>query len=183
MPITAEGGIYNKAKVISTLRTHPSMHGIVKTLPVLRHTVQIPNSRLCCLEFSDEVYPTHILLPLVYPISHRFIYFLIDNDLLLVTKQSGKPADSLLDPNTDSRRTSEILYGAENAVGRGVQFMQNVKKKMDIFFDYRAPSIVVDIEEYRNGYRDIRRRGARIRAFTEITKENIHYCKELMKMV
>src|SRR3712207_9488539 len=54
---------------------------------------------------------------------------------------------------------------------------------MDIFFDHRAPSIVVDIEEYRNGYKDIRKRGGKIRAFTEITKENIEYCKELMKMV
>ena len=100
-----------------------------------------------------------------------------------MTKQSAKPADSLLNPDIKSQRSSEILYGAENAVGRGVQFMRNVKKNMDIFFDHRAPSIVVDIEEYRNGYINIRRRGAKIRAFTEITKENIHYCKELMKLV
>lgn len=101
-----------------------------------------------------------------------------------MTKQStAKPPDSILNPDIKSQRSSEILYGAENAVGRGVQFMQNVKKRMDIFFDHRAPSIVIDVEEYRNGYRDIRRRGAKIRAFTEITKENIHYCKELMKLV
>jgi nitrogen-specific signal transduction histidine kinase len=101
-----------------------------------------------------------------------------------VTKQStAKPPDSILNPDIKPQRSSEILYGAENAVGRGVHFMQNVKKRMDIFFDHKAPSIVVDIEEYRNGYRDIRRRGAKIRAFTEITKENIHYCKELMKLV
>ena len=103
--------------------------------------------------------------------------------MLLVTKESGKPADSLLNHNITSQRTSEILYGAENAVGRGVQFMQNVKKKMDIFFDHKAPSIVIDIEDYKNGYIDIRRRGAKIRAFTEITKENISYCKELMTIV
>ncbi|HJR48262.1 MAG TPA: HAMP domain-containing sensor histidine kinase [Nitrososphaeraceae archaeon] len=101
-----------------------------------------------------------------------------------MTKQStAKPPDSILNPDIKSQRSSEILYGAENAVGRGVQFMQNVKRRMDIFFDHRAPSIVIDLEEYRNGYRDIRRRGAKIRAFTEITKENIHYCKELMKLV
>jgi two-component system, OmpR family, sensor histidine kinase VicK len=101
-----------------------------------------------------------------------------------VTKQSAaKPADSLLNPDINSQRSSEILYGPENAVGRGVQFMKNVKKRMDIFFDHKAPSIVVDIEEYRNGYINIRRRGAKIRAFTEITEENIHYCKELMKLV
>ncbi|MBD0300335.1 MAG: hypothetical protein ICV82_08835, partial [Nitrososphaera sp.] len=101
-----------------------------------------------------------------------------------MTKQStAKATDSLLNPDIKSQRSSEILYGAENAVGRGVQFMRNVKKEMNIFFDYRAPSIVVDLEVYRNGYINIRRRGAKIRAFTEITKENIHYCKELMKLV
>jgi signal transduction histidine kinase len=100
-----------------------------------------------------------------------------------VPKQSAEPADSLLNSDIKPQRSSEILYGAENAVGRGVQFMRNVKKRMDIFFDHRAPSIVVDIEEYRNGYINIRRRGAKIRAFTEINKENIQYCKELMEMV
>ena len=78
---------------------------------------------------------------------------------------------------------TEVLYGAENAVGRGVQFMKNVKKRMDICFDSEAPSIVVEIEAYRNGYKDIRNRGGKIRAFTEITKDNIHYCRELMKFV
>ena len=61
--------------------------------------------------------------------------------------------------------------------------MSNVKEKMDIFFDKRAPSIVVDIEEYRNGYLDIRKRGGRIRAFTEITKDNAIHCKKLMNLV
>jgi two-component system, OmpR family, sensor histidine kinase VicK len=78
---------------------------------------------------------------------------------------------------------TEVSYGAENAVGRGVQFMKNVKKRMDICFDSKAPSIVVEIDAYRNGYKEIRNRGARIRAFTEITKDNIHYCKELTKLV
>jgi hypothetical protein len=94
-------------------------------------------------------------------------------DLLIVTQESAKSTDPSLTPNINPQRISEILYGAENAVGRGVQFMQNVKEKMDIFFDQRAPSIVINIEEYKNGYIDIRRRGAKIRAFTEITKENI----------
>ena len=88
-----------------------------------------------------------------------------------------------LPPSSSINKKSEILYGVENAVGRGVYFMSNVKQTMDIFFDHRAPSIVVDVEEYRNGYIDIRRRGGKIRAFTEITKDNVHYCKKLMKLV
>ena len=86
-------------------------------------------------------------------------------------------------PPSSQHNKSEILYGVENAVGRGIYFMSNVKKRMDIFFDHHAPSIVVDVEEYRNGYIDIRKRGGKIRAFTEINKDNVKHCKELMKLV
>jgi two-component system, OmpR family, sensor histidine kinase VicK len=88
-----------------------------------------------------------------------------------------------LPPSSSPEKRSEILYGVDKAVGRGVYFMSNVKKRMDIYFDHKAPSIVVEIDEYRNGYRDIRKRGGKIRAFTEITKDNVKYCKELMKLV
>jgi len=84
---------------------------------------------------------------------------------------------------TTSERKTEVLYGADNALQRGVYFMSRVKNKMDIYFDNRAPSIVINIDEYRNGYRDIKRRGGKIRLLTEITSENIEYCKQLMNIV
>jgi two-component system, OmpR family, sensor histidine kinase VicK len=84
---------------------------------------------------------------------------------------------------TTSERKTEVLYGADNALQRGAYFMSNVKKRMDIYFDNRAPSIVVNIDEYKNGYIDIRRRGGKIRLLTEITSENIEYCKQLMNLV
>ena len=60
--------------------------------------------------------------------------------------------------------------------------MENVKERMDIYFDKSAPSIVVEIREYRDGYLNIRNRGGKIRAFTEITKENVGYCKDLINL-
>jgi two-component system sensor histidine kinase VicK len=84
---------------------------------------------------------------------------------------------------TTSERKTEVLYGAEDAVQRGVYFMSHVKNKMDVCFDKKAPSIVNNIAEYRNGYRDIKRRGGKIRLLTEITDENINYCKQLMSLV
>jgi signal transduction histidine kinase len=80
------------------------------------------------------------------------------------------------------RPVTEVIYGAEGTLAKGVSFMKNAQK-MDIFFDSVAPSIVIEIEEYKNGYADIRRRGGKVRAFTDITKDNIQYCKELMKFV
>ena len=44
-----------------------------------------------------------------------------------------------------STQRTEVLYGAKSAVAKGVQFMKNVKNKMDITFDSKAPSIVVKV--------------------------------------
>jgi signal transduction histidine kinase len=77
---------------------------------------------------------------------------------------------------------TKILYGADKAVGMGIKFMENVKKRMDSTFDWRGASIVVEIDAYWNGYLDMRERGAEIRVITEITESNISYCKQLMKI-
>jgi two-component system, OmpR family, sensor histidine kinase VicK len=81
------------------------------------------------------------------------------------------------------RGRTRILYGAENSLLYGSKFMQNVKKKMDITFDHRAPSIVIKIPQYYNGYKNILKRGGKIRCITEITKDNIQYCKDLLNIV
>ncbi|CAN5833905.1 hypothetical protein BH23THE1_BH23THE1_24840 [soil metagenome] len=54
---------------------------------------------------------------------------------------------------------------------------------MDIIFDHKAPSIVVRIPQYREGYNDILKRGATIRCITEVTPDNIGECKELLQLV
>lgn len=78
---------------------------------------------------------------------------------------------------------TEILYGVENSLSYGVKFMKNVTRKMDITFDHKAPSIVIKIPQYYDGYKDILERGGKIRCITEITKNNIPYCKELLNIV
>ncbi|MFL6478450.1 MAG: hypothetical protein ACJ707_06495, partial [Nitrososphaera sp.] len=80
------------------------------------------------------------------------IYIFINNSSFRnVIQESVEPIDSIPTSNANSQKTSEILYGADKAVGRGVQFMQKLREKMDIFFDHKAPSIVIDLNEYRNG--------------------------------
>ena len=78
---------------------------------------------------------------------------------------------------------TQILYGVENALSYGVKFMENAEKKMDITFDYHAPSIVIKIPQYYVGYKDILKRGGKIRCITEITKDNVQYCKQLLNIV
>jgi two-component system sensor histidine kinase VicK len=78
---------------------------------------------------------------------------------------------------------TEILYGPESAVSRGASFMARAKKRMDLCYGKKAPSIVIEVDAYRNGYREMRARGGKIRIITEITRENIAYCKRLEEIV
>lgn len=80
-------------------------------------------------------------------------------------------------------KSSEILYDTESTVKRGILFMQNAKEKMDLFGDSNGPSIVMEFDVYRNNYIDMIGRGGKIRLITEITKDNINYCKALMRIV
>ena len=84
---------------------------------------------------------------------------------------------------SSSAPKTEILYGAENTVSRGAQFMANAKKRMDFCYGKEAPSIVIEVDAYRSGYGEVRGRGGKIRVITEITKENIGYCKKLGEIV
>ena len=92
-----------------------------------------------------------------------------------------------LTPTQDSGEggeKTEVLYGVENTVRTGVRFMQNARKWMDLFGDKNGPSIIIEFADvYKNNYVGAKRRGAKIRFITEITKDNIHYCKELMEIV
>src|SRR5919107_3308813 len=78
---------------------------------------------------------------------------------------------------------TQIFYGVEKALSFGKKFMDNAKVKMDITFDHHAPSIVIKIPLYYEGYRDILKRGGKIRCITEITKNNVEYCKKLLDIV
>lgn len=61
--------------------------------------------------------------------------------------------------------------------------MQNAKVKMDLFGDKNGPSIIMEYDVYRDNYIDMIDRGGKIRLITEITNDNINYCKALMRIV
>ncbi len=63
------------------------------------------------------------------------------------------------------------------------QTMSNVKKMVDVCGDSLSPSFSMGVELIKNGYIDFKRRGVTIRFITEITKENLGHCKELMQYV
>jgi len=84
----------------------------------------------------------------------------------------------------EEEEKTELLYGVENTIDRGIRFMQNARKNMDLFGEKNGPSIIIEFPDiYKNNYIAAKNRGVKIRFITEITEDNIHYCKELMNIV
>ncbi len=76
-----------------------------------------------------------------------------------------------------------MIYDMENAISYGTKFLQKAKERIDVFTDRNGPSLIVKCDVYKANYIKARSRGAYIRFITEITKDNINYCKELKKIV
>ena len=81
-----------------------------------------------------------------------------------------------------SERT-EVLHGEQNVVNTVLQFASRAKSRIDACVDYTRPSLAVEIEQLRKAFFDARRRGVKLSYITEITEDNVGYCKELIKMV
>jgi signal transduction histidine kinase len=84
--------------------------------------------------------------------------------------------------DTISKRT-EVLYGEQNVVTTVLQFTSNAKSRIDACVDYTRPSLAIGIEELKKAFLDARGRGVKLRYVTEVTEENVGYCKELIRMV
>jgi two-component system, OmpR family, sensor histidine kinase VicK len=91
------------------------------------------------------------------------------------------PSPSSSSSNANHERT-EVLYGTENTTNAILSVLSNVKLKMDICADSTWPSVAMGIDVFRNALIDMNKRGIRSRYITTITKDNLSYCKEAMKI-
>lgn len=78
---------------------------------------------------------------------------------------------------------TEVLYGVEATTDAGTRWNSRVKVSSDSVVDPAAPSILIEVEALKNSYLDMRERGVKIRWITEITENNVKYCKEAMKFI
>jgi two-component system sensor histidine kinase VicK len=86
------------------------------------------------------------------------------------------------DDTSNANEKIEVLYGAENIVNRTLQDLVNVKKTFDNCTDYTGPSVFLAYQPMWDACITLKQKGVRLRFITEITKDNISYCKEAMKV-
>lgn len=75
-----------------------------------------------------------------------------------------------------------MVLSGDGITGAVAKFQSNIRKSWCACVDSSIPAFSMS-DAIRKGYDDAKRRGVRIRYVTEITKENVQHCKELMQFV
>jgi two-component system sensor histidine kinase VicK len=103
--------------------------------------------------------------------------------LRLTSSTSPPPPPNRKDIATtdEADEKTEVVYGVENVIHKGLQELSNVKQRADLCAASDGPSVIVATKPMLNAYIEAKKRGVTIRYITEITKENISDCKEIMK--
>jgi two-component system sensor histidine kinase VicK len=83
--------------------------------------------------------------------------------------------------NSGSEKT-EVSHGPENTTKAVLEFLSNARSALDVCADSSWPSVAMGVDVYRNALRDVSARGVKLRVVTEITKDNLSYCKEVRKV-
>ena len=76
-----------------------------------------------------------------------------------------------------------VLTDPKDILSSAASFFSNVRERIDCCADDNAPISHFMLKPVRDGYTQLKNRGIKVRFITEITKENLYYSKELMKIV
>ena len=93
----------------------------------------------------------------------------------------GSGADGNYNKNDDEN--TSVLYGIDNVINEELQFFSNARKRIDTCMNHTRPELAIALEPIREAFIDAKKRNVGLRYLTEITKDNVTYCKELMAIV
>ena len=83
----------------------------------------------------------------------------------------------------EEQEFTRVYYGGETVIDTILQFLN---KSNDIIYacvDQTRPSLTIDISLLKEAFLDAKNRGVKLFYITEITRDNLSYCKQLITMV
>src|SRR5919106_799342 len=80
-------------------------------------------------------------------------------------------------------RKTAIYYNPYNVINTVIEFVDKANQRIDACVDYTRPSLTVDIEVLKKAFVDAKERGVKLRYVTEITSDNVSYCRELINTI
>jgi hypothetical protein len=85
--------------------------------------------------------------------------------------------------NAQEKEITKIINGDKNVFEAVSRFISAADTRIDACVDHTRPALGTDIGQIRSLVLNSHNRGVRLRCITEITTNNIHYCKQLINIV
>jgi len=99
----------------------------------------------------------------------------------LTVSSHPSPAKSNKEEEKEKELT-KVLYGVDTVINTVIQFLNQTSKIVYACVDQTRPILALDISVLKKAFEDAKKRGVKLMYVTEITKENLPYCKQLMEM-
>jgi signal transduction histidine kinase len=78
---------------------------------------------------------------------------------------------------------TEVIYGAKRVIDKEIALFSKTKSKIDTCMSHTRPTLAIGLGPIKNAFIDAKNRGVHLRYITEITKDNLSYCKKLIGIV
>ena len=89
---------------------------------------------------------------------------------------------SSLHSTKDKGEVTRVFYGVETVISTVIEFLNQTNFVVYACVDQTRPILTLDIIVLKNAFLDAKNRGVKLLYITEITKDNLTYCKQLMEM-
>src|SRR5437879_13548974 len=86
------------------------------------------------------------------------------------------------DSSNNYTRRTEVLKGTQNVIDAEVQFFSKAQTRVDTYMHYTRPPLAIGLDPIRKAFLQSKDRGIYLRYITALTKENLSYCNQLIKI-
>lgn len=85
--------------------------------------------------------------------------------------------------NEEDKEIAEVIQDDEKVFETVSSFISKASTRIDACVDKTRPALSIDIEQIRTLIANAHKRGVGLRCITEITENNVEYCKQLLEIV
>ena len=104
-----------------------------------------------------------------------------NNNFIINNDDSIYKEKSTIIEELEKEEKTLVYDGIEEANNVILNFVNNTKNKLDACLDANGPSVMIDVQSIKEARINAKDRGVNFRYITDINKENISYCKQIIK--
>ena len=104
-----------------------------------------------------------------------------NNNFIIINDDSIYKAKSTIIEELEKEEKTLVYDGIEEANNVILNFVNNTKNKLDACLDANGPSVMIEVQYIKEARINSKDRGVNFRYITDINKENISYCKQIIK--